>query len=110
VEGTPIFGMPGYPTSCLNNSYVFLAPAVRLVARLPPRESRVLKLPMGKRMESRSDREQFITVRIEDGKAYRVYKQSGDITSMTHADGYIVLPVGVSVVEEGETVEVTLLY
>jgi len=110
VDGTPIFGMPGYPTSCLNNSYVFLAPAVRLVARLPPRESRVLKLPMGKRMESRSDREQFITVRIEDGKAYRVYKQSGDITSMTHADGYIVLPVGVSVVEEGETVEVTLLY
>ena len=110
VDGTPIFGMPGYPTSCLNNSYVFLAPAVRLVARLPPRESRVLRLPMGKRMESRSDREQFITVRIEDGKAYRVYKQSGDITSMTHADGYIVLPMGVSMVEEGETVKVTLLY
>jgi molybdopterin molybdotransferase len=110
VNGTPIFGMPGYPTSCLNNSYVFLAPAVRLVAQLPPREARVLSLPMGHRMESRSDREQFITVRVEDGKAYRVYKQSGDITSMTHADGYIILPIGVSVVEEGETVDVTLLY
>jgi molybdenum cofactor synthesis domain-containing protein len=110
VEGTPIFGMPGYPTSCLNNSYVFLAPAVRLMARLPPREARVLRLPMGHRMESRSDREQFITVRVTEGKAYRVYKQSGDITSMTHADGYIVLPVGVSAVEKGEEVEVTLLY
>ena len=110
VDGTPIFGMPGYPTSCLNNSYVFLAPAVRLMARLPPREARVLRLPMGHRMESRSDREQFITVRVTEGKAYRVYKQSGDITSMTHADGYIVLPVGVSVVEEGEMVDVTLLY
>jgi molybdopterin molybdotransferase len=110
VAGTPIFGMPGYPTSCLNNSYVFLAPAVRLVARLPPREARVLRLPMGSRMESKSDREQFITVRIEGGKAYSVYKQSGDITSMTHADGYIILPMGVSVVEEGETVEITLLY
>ncbi len=110
VDGTPIFGMPGYPTSCLNNSYVFLAPALRLMARLPPREARVLRLPMGDRMESRSDREQFITVRVEDGKAYRVYKQSGDITSMAHADGYIILPIGVSVVEEGETVEVTLLY
>jgi molybdenum cofactor synthesis domain-containing protein len=110
VDGTPIFGMPGYPTSCLNNSYVFLAPAVRLMARLPPREARVLRLPMGHRMESRSGREQFITVRVTEGKAYRVYKQSGDITSMTHADGYIVLPVGVSAVEEGEEVEVTLLY
>ena len=110
VDGTPIFGMPGYPTSCLNNSYVFLAPALRLMARLPPREARVLRLPMGHRMESRSDREQFITVRVEDGKAYRVYKQSGDITSMAHADGYIILSIGVSVVEEGESVEVTLLY
>lgn len=110
VDGTPIFGMPGYPTSCLNNSYVFLAPAIRLAARLPPRKARVLRLPMGHRLESRSDREQFITVRVEDGKAHRVYKQSGDITSMTHADGYILLPIGVSVVEEGETVEVTLLY
>ncbi len=109
VGGTPVFGMPGYPTSCLNNSYVFLAPAVRLAARLPPREARVLRLPMGHRMESRSDREQFITVRVDDGKAYRVYKQSGDITSMTDADGYIILPIGVSLVEEGETVEITLL-
>ncbi len=110
VNGTSIFGMPGYPTSCLNNSYVFLAPALRLMARLPPREARVLRLPMGHRMEARSDREQFITVKVEDGKAYRVYKQSGDITSMAHADGYIILPIDVSVVEEGETVEVTLLY
>ncbi len=110
VDGTAIFVMPGYPTSCLNNSYVFLEPALRLMARLPPRETRVLRLPMGHRVESRSDREQFITVRVEDGKAYRVYKQSGDITSMAHADGYIILPIGVSVVEEGETVKVTLLY
>ena len=110
VDGTPIFGMPGYPASCLNNSYVFLAPAIRLAARLPPRKAQVHRLPMGHRLESRSDREQFITVRVEDGKAHRVYKQSGDITSMTHADGYILLPMGVSVVEEGETVEVTLLY
>jgi len=70
----------------------------------------LLRLAMGHRMESRSDREQFITVRVDEGKAYRVYKQSGDITSMTHADGYIVLPVGVSVVEEGEMVDITLLY
>jgi len=109
VDGTPIFGMPGYRTSCLLNSYVFLEPVLRQAARLPPREARVLRLPMRSRMESRSDREQFITVRVEDGKAYRVHKQSGDITSMAHADGYIVLPMGVSVVEEGETVEVTLL-
>ena len=109
VDGTPIFGMPGYPTSCLNNSYVFLVPAVRLMARLQPRERREIIVPMGHRMVSRSDREQFVTVRLDGGKAYKVYKQSGDITSMTHADGYVILPVGVDTVEEGEAVTVTLL-
>lgn len=109
VEGTPMFGMPGYPTSCLNNSYVYLLPALRKMARLPPKHWVKVKLPMGKEMKSKSDREQFITVRIEEGKAYRVYKQSGDITSMTHADGFIILPIGTNMVSEGEEVEITLL-
>lgn len=109
VDGTPVFGMPGYPTSCLNNSYVFLVPAIRLMARLQPRERREVTVVMGHRMVSRSDREQFVTVRLDAGKAYRVYKQSGDITSMTHADGYVILPVGVDTVKEGEAVTVTLL-
>jgi molybdopterin biosynthesis enzyme len=61
-------------------------------------------------MVSKSDREQFITVRIETGKAFRVYKQSGDITSMTHADGFIILPIGSSTIADGEAVEITLLH
>lgn len=109
VDGTPIFGMPGYPTSCLNNSYVYLAPAIRKMARLPPLELRKVTVPMGHRLASRSDRESFITVRLMDGRAHKVFKQSGDITSMAHADGYIIVPEGDQVVEEGEPVEVTLL-
>jgi molybdopterin molybdotransferase len=109
VDGTPIFGMPGYPTSCLNNSYVYLAPALRKMARLPPLELRKVEVPMGHRLVSRSDRESFITVRLVDGRAHKVFKQSGDITSMAHADGYIIVPEGDQVIEEGEHVEVTLL-
>jgi molybdopterin molybdotransferase len=109
VGGTPVFGMPGYPTSCLNNSYVYLAPALRKMARLPPLEPRRVTVPMGHRLVSRSDRESFITVRLVEGRAHKVFKQSGDITSMTHADGYIIVPEGNQVIEEDETVEVTLL-
>jgi len=109
VGGTPIFGMPGYPTSCLNNSYVYLAPALRRMARLPPLEPRRVTVPMGHRLVSRSDRESFITVRLSGGAAHKVFKQSGDITSMAHADGYVIMPEGDHVVEEGEPVEVTLL-
>jgi molybdopterin molybdotransferase len=109
VDGTPFFGMPGYPTSCLSNAYVFLSPALRRLAGLPPPDPRTVKARMGSRFVSSSGREQFLTVRVVGGVAHTVFKKSGAITSMAHADGYIVLPVNLDVIEEGEEVTVTLL-
>ena len=109
VEGTPVFGMPGYPTSCLSNAHLFLVPALRMAAGLPQPEPRRVKARMAARVVSSSGREQFLTVRLDGGLAYPVFKKSGAITSMTHADGYIVIPVNADVIEEGEEVTVTLL-
>jgi molybdopterin biosynthesis enzyme len=36
------------------------------------------------------------------------FKASGDITSMSQADGYIEIPIDTTLVEEGAMVEVTL--
>jgi molybdopterin molybdotransferase len=110
VGDTLVFGMPGYPTSCLNNSYVYLLPALRKMARLEPKHWVKVDVPMGEGFESKGDREQFITVELRDGKAYRVFKQSGDITSMSHADGFIILPIGHTKIAAGEMVQVTLLH
>ncbi len=108
VGGKPVFGMPGYPTSCLSNAYIFLVPAVRQLAGLPQKEPRTVKARLAKRIVSASGREQFLTVKLKDGLAYPVFKMSGDITSMADADGYIILPVNLDVIEEGEEVSVTL--
>jgi molybdenum cofactor synthesis domain-containing protein len=108
VEGTPIFGMPGYPTSCLSNAYIFLTPALRALAGLSPAEPRRVAARMSARFVSSSGREQFLTVRVRDGIAFPAFKKSGAITSMAHADGYIILPVNLDVIEEGAEVEVTL--
>jgi molybdopterin molybdotransferase len=108
AQNTPVFGMPGYPTSCLSNAYVFLIPAIRQMSRLPPVQPKTVTAKIGKRIVSSSGRQQFLTVRIEDGVAHPVYKHSGAITSMANADGYIILPVNLDVIEEGEKVEVTL--
>jgi molybdenum cofactor synthesis domain-containing protein len=110
VNKIPVFGMPGYPTSCLTNSYVYLIPALRKIARLEPKYWVKVDMQMGHDIESKSDREQFITVRLKEGKAYNVFKQSGDITSMTDADGFIILPIGSTSLKEGEIVQVTLLH
>ena len=108
VEGKPILGMPGYPTSCLSNAYLFLVPAIRRMARLPPKIPRKAKAKMGVRVVSASGREQFFTVKIKNGIAYPAFKASGDITSLANADGYIILPVNLDVIEKGEEVTVIL--
>ncbi len=108
VKGKPIFGMPGYPTSCLSNAYIFLVPTIRKMARLPPIKPNTVKAKMGKGFVSGSGREQFLSVKLIGGKAYPVFKKSGDITSLAQADGYIILPINLDVIEEDEEVTVTL--
>jgi molybdopterin biosynthesis enzyme len=108
VGGTPVFGMPGYPTSCLTNAYVLLAPALRRIARLPPAAHTTVSLPLSQRVVSATGRHQFYTVRIENGTAVPAFKASGDITSMSRADGYIEIPAQTDIVEKGERVDVTL--
>jgi molybdenum cofactor synthesis domain-containing protein len=108
INGRLVFGMPGYPTSCLSNAYILLAPALRRIARLPAQPLRSVTLPLGARVSSVVDRHQFYSVRIDNGQAMPAFKASGDITSMSQADGYIEVPIGVSVVEKDEVVEVTL--
>ncbi len=109
VEGTPVFGMPGYPTSCLSNAHLFLIPALRKLGWLPPRREEGVKARLAERVVSSSGRKQFLTVQVRDGVAYPVFRHSGAITSMAEADGYIVLPTNVDVIEKGDEVTVLLL-
>ena len=108
VAGKPVFGMPGYPTSCLSNAYMLLVPALRRMAGLPPHHLRTITVPAAQRIVSTTGRHQFYTVKIVDGVAHPAFKASGDITSMSQADGYIEIPAQTDIVEKGELVDVKL--
>jgi molybdenum cofactor synthesis domain-containing protein len=108
VRGRPFFGMPGNPTSCLSNAYILLVPFLRAAARLPVFEPRTVRVPLGRRLVSQAGRHQFYTVRVRDGAAFPAFKGSGEITSLSQADGYIEIPANQDTVEEGTIVEVTL--
>jgi molybdopterin biosynthesis enzyme len=108
ISGTPVFGMPGNPTSCLSNAYILLVPALRKMARLPEHRPRTVRLPISQRILSPPGRYQVFTVRIADGQALPAFKASGDITSMSMADGYIEIPAQTDIVDAGEMVDVRL--
>jgi len=108
IAGKPMLAMPGYPTSCLSNAYILLVPLLRRLARLPEHQPRRVRLPLARRIISPTGRHQFYTVRIDNGRAVPAFKASGDITSMSQADGYIEIPTHTDIVSEGDLVDVTL--
>jgi len=108
IDRRPVFGMPGYATSCLSNAYMLLVPMLRRIARLPEYQPRVVRLPLSRRVVSTTGRHQFYTVRIENDAAVPAFKASGDITSMAQADGYIEIPAQTDIVEAGQLVDVKL--
>lgn len=108
MGGQPFFGMPGNPTSCLSNAYILLVPFLRGTAHLPIYAPRTVDATLGKRIASVANRHQFYTVRLDGTVALPAFKGSGDITSLSQADGYIEIPAGTDVIDEGTTVRVTL--
>lgn len=104
-----LLGLPGYPASCLSNAYTILAPMVRRLARLPDEVQVRIEVPMARRVVSTTGRHQFYTVKLVEGEAQPAFKHSGDITSLSRADGFIEIPANVDLVEKGELVRVTLL-
>ena len=108
VGRAAFFGMPGNPTSCLSNAYILLLPFLRATARLPIHLPQTRRLPLARRIVSVAGRHQFYSVSIRDGAVHPAFKGSGDITSLSAADGYIEIPADESVIEEGAMLEVTL--
>ncbi len=104
-----VIGLPGYPTACLTSAYLFLVPVLRKLAYLPLEGKMTVRAIISRRVVSSLGRLQILTVRLENGRAIPVFKESGAITSMANADGYIEIPMNVDLVEEGEEIEVTLL-
>jgi len=108
VGDRPFFGMPGNPTSCLSNAYILLVPFLRATARLPLHAPRTVLATLGRTIVSPTNRHQFYTVKLQGTVAMPAFKGSGDITSLSQADGYIEIPASEHTVDEGSPVEVTL--
>jgi molybdenum cofactor synthesis domain-containing protein len=109
VQGKPVFGMPGNPTSCLTNAYVFLIPVLRKMAGLPSVEMRRVRATLSGAINSDGKREVFYPVRVEGESAVPVFRQGSNITSMSHANGLVIIPIGTKRIEKGTEVEVKLL-
>lgn len=105
---TVVLAMPGNPTSCLSNAYIFLVPLLRRMAQLPAYRPHEVKATLTARVASAAGRHQFYSVRLDGTQAVPAFRGSGAITSLSRADGYIEIPSDVDAVDAGATVTVRL--
>jgi molybdenum cofactor synthesis domain-containing protein len=108
VNGRPVFGLSGNPSSCLSNGYLFVGPLLRRLARLPPLRPERVAARLTRTVTSPAGRHQFFTVRIDGDRAIPTFKGSGEITSLSNADGYFEIAADCERVDEGTEVVVTL--
>jgi molybdopterin molybdotransferase len=114
VDGTPIIGLPGHPVSGMVIFDVFVRDLMRgLAGRSDARPfGRIVRARLARPIPSAGVREDHIRVYLEQRdselQAVPVLGKSGIITTMTRADGVVVVPIGQRMVDAGADVDVHL--
>jgi molybdopterin molybdotransferase len=107
---TPIVCLPGYPAACAIDSMVFADPAVRKLGHLPPARYRTEAATLTRKIASEAGYRTYTRVLVENGRATPMRtKGAGILSSVSLADGYVIIPEDVEGREAGETVEVVYL-
>ncbi len=126
VQGKPVFGLPGNPTSALITFNLFVSPLLHTIAGIHShndeedgkriKKTKRIRAKAAVRIFSEPGRNEYVLVnltkKIEEENAfffaYPILTGSGAITTLSKADGYIFVGKGKEIIEEGEEVEVEL--
>jgi molybdopterin molybdotransferase len=110
----PVFTLPGNPVSAMVSFEVFVAPALRLMAGRPQRETPLVTAVAGHDWTSPADKVQFARVVLSrSGSEHRVAlagKQGSHVLGgLANANALAVIPADVSLVRAGDLVQCHLL-
>jgi molybdopterin molybdotransferase len=105
-----LFGLPGYPVAALMVFHVLFAPFLRKMASIDISASlinkNVVELEISRRYRPARGRTHYLLVKIDGRNAVPILKDSGAITSLAEADGFIEIPKNVEIIEKGSNVKV----
>lgn len=108
IDGRPIVGLPGFPTSCLLLAYRVVEPMVRRMASLEGGNRKRQCVQLAEDIRSPRGKHQLLTVVVEGNRATSAFRTSSTITSMSLAAGWIEIDAAIDLIPAGTAVEVTL--
>jgi len=106
-----IIGLPGNPVSVLTSMHVFVLPALRMLSGVSAEDARpILRLPLTKRVKSRSGRSYMALGRVVNKRSGPAVEPVGsmgsaDIYAASHADGVLAIPAARTEMPAGQIVD-----
>ncbi len=112
ADGKPVVVLPGFPTSAMFTFHDVVAPVLREMAGLPPRDDTAIEARLTLRAPSERGRTEYVMValaRAPDGLiATPTGKGSGAVSSFSEADGFFAIDALEDEAPAGRPVRVTL--
>ncbi|SFM59730.1 molybdopterin biosynthesis protein [Thermodesulforhabdus norvegica] len=113
IDGKPVVGLPGYPVSALLAFDQFVRPLLWQLQGIWPPAKKYVDAVVGRKIASKLGLDEFVRVivgRVADRLvAMPIQRGAGVITSLTRADGIVVVSQEKEGFRDGETVKVELL-
>jgi molybdopterin molybdotransferase len=112
-RGKPVFGLPGNPVSTMVTFELFVAPAIDLLSGAEARALPLVEARLAEAMKEKTGLTHFLPARVEwrgavpEVKALK-WQGSGDITALSKANCFLVVPADREKIEVGESVSVLL--
>jgi molybdopterin molybdotransferase len=108
IEGKPVFGLPGHPASAFVVLIAIVRPLIDRMLGLEKPLIRSVKAILAENIPSQRGREEYVRVRVENGKAIPQFGKSGLLNTLVSSDGLVCIPAGYEGLEKGSEVEVIL--
>jgi putative molybdopterin biosynthesis protein len=113
VTQIPIIGVPGYPVSAAMTAEIFVKPLIRFWLGLSPEDTYEVEAEITRKITSPAGDDDYIRVVLGEvnGKllAAPISRGAGVTTSLSKADGILIIPRMIQGIENGEKVKVRLL-
>jgi molybdopterin molybdotransferase len=110
VNVKPVVCMPGYPVAGIVALYYFARPALRKLAHIPDEPDRVVRAVLSEKIPGRTGYKTFARVKLNNGKAIPLATSgAGILSSVSKADGFVIIPENVEGISKGEEVDVVLI-
>ena len=110
IQGKPVVCMPGYPVAGIVALYFFARAALRRLGHIPDEPDRWVRAVLSGKIVSRIGYKTFARVKLSKGRAIPLATSgAGILSSVSKADGFVIIPPNVEGYGKGEEVEVILI-